>query len=306
MPEPTVRETESVSVSYHGWTTRTMQPLSLRVEGDVVDDRAVSPGTGTGFTGTFDPFTPADHVETERDRTLSVAVVSRDGNGTRIWTSRTLSVNARPRIDEVDVDRSSTYAIGEPIPFAVRAHDPDGGTVDVVWRFGDGTTSSDRAARHAFSEPGSYDVTLTVTDDEGYAVESTVTVTVRNPRPTAEIVRPAGRETYHVGEEIRFEANARDPDGGSVEYRWAFGDDQQAIGQTTPHRYDEPGTYQVVLTVVDDEGGETESRVEVTVRRRGPIETLASLGPSVLVGLGSLLVAVVGLALKLLGGRPSE
>ncbi|MFT3922272.1 MAG: S8 family serine peptidase [Myxococcales bacterium] len=49
--------------------------------------------------------------------------------------------------------------------FTDASTDPDGSVVTRLWNFGDGTTSQQRNPRHLFAAPGSYNVTLTVTDD---------------------------------------------------------------------------------------------------------------------------------------------
>jgi PKD repeat protein len=45
--------------------------------------------------------------------------------------------------------------------------DPDGTIVGYHWDFGDGTTASGPTARHTFTSPGRWIVSLTVTDDQG-------------------------------------------------------------------------------------------------------------------------------------------
>lgn len=47
--------------------------------------------------------------------------------------------------------------------------DPDGSVVEYAWDFGDGQTATgaQQVVRHTYAQPGSYTVTLTVTDDEG-------------------------------------------------------------------------------------------------------------------------------------------
>jgi PKD domain/Laminin G domain len=71
--------------------------------------------------------------------------------------------------------------------------DADGAIQTYAWSFGDGTnavTGSVATTTHAFAEPGSYPVTLTVTDDRGATHSSTVNVTVE---PAAEIISFVGR-----------------------------------------------------------------------------------------------------------------
>jgi PKD repeat protein len=61
---------------------------------------------------------------------------------------------------------------------ASASEDPDGEIVEFEWEFGDNTTGSGETTQHEYSASGSYDVTLTVTDDEGDTDEVTHTVTV--------------------------------------------------------------------------------------------------------------------------------
>jgi PKD repeat protein len=45
--------------------------------------------------------------------------------------------------------------------------DPDGGVVAWFWSFGDGSFATGPQASHTYTSPGTYDVTLAVTDDDG-------------------------------------------------------------------------------------------------------------------------------------------
>nr|WP_275944351.1 PKD domain-containing protein [Phycicoccus endophyticus] len=45
--------------------------------------------------------------------------------------------------------------------------DSDGSIVSYDWSFGDGATSTDPAPSHTYAADGSYEVSLTVTDDRG-------------------------------------------------------------------------------------------------------------------------------------------
>ena len=57
--------------------------------------------------------------------------------------------------------------------------DPDGTITGYSWDFGDGGTASGVAPGHTYDEPGTYVVTLTVTDNEG----GTDTATLRSRSP---------------------------------------------------------------------------------------------------------------------------
>lgn len=56
--------------------------------------------------------------------------------------------------------------------------DSDGSIVSWVWDFGDGTTNTPQNPRHRYRTPGTYTITLTVTDDGGAANSTWKTITV--------------------------------------------------------------------------------------------------------------------------------
>ncbi|MCW3069902.1 MAG: domain containing protein [Solirubrobacterales bacterium] len=61
------------------------------------------------------------------------------------------------------------------------SRDPDGAITGYTWRFGDGAIASGVAPSHAYAAPGSYTVTLTVTDSAGQSASATQTVPVKAP-----------------------------------------------------------------------------------------------------------------------------
>jgi len=57
------------------------------------------------------------------------------------------------------------------------SHDADGSIVSYEWDLGDGTTAFSTDLTHWYEEPGTYEVTLTVTDDQGAIDTDTVSIT---------------------------------------------------------------------------------------------------------------------------------
>lgn len=130
-------------------------------------------------------------------------------------------------------------------------------------------------------EPASGELTLI---KEGYTRWSTACVTEgkihvplrRNEPPVARI---SGPDRGTALAEMRFSAfGSTDRDGRIVGYRWEFGDGTTAAGESVWHRYEKPGTYRVVLTVVDDDGGEGGETKEVLIESRPPVARIS--GPT--------------------------
>ncbi|MCK4703334.1 PKD domain-containing protein, partial [Candidatus Bathyarchaeota archaeon] len=60
--------------------------------------------------------------------------------------------------------------------------DPDGTIAQYFWDFGDGTNSTDANPSHPYAEPGTYTVSLKVTDNSGDSHSVTTSATI-SPKP---------------------------------------------------------------------------------------------------------------------------
>jgi PKD repeat protein len=159
--------------------------------------------------------------------------------------------------------------------------DPDDDALTYSWNFGDGSPRDSRPeAPHVYSDPGTYTVTLTVTDTSNASHDARMTITVRsiegNRDPLAFI--GTGPRTGTVPLTLTFNGeNSFDPDGDPLTFRWEFylGEtlNGTATGPAVTYTFSQEGVYSVILEVSDGRGGVTPSGaeiVQVTARVPGP------------------------------------
>ncbi len=145
--------------------------------------------------------------------------------------------------------------------------DEDGELTAYDWDFGDKTTGQGIKTSHIYSNPGTYKVTLKVTDDSKTTSgsDSDELTVVVNQKPIAD----AGPDIIAAtGEVVNFDAgSSTDPDGEISSYAWDFGDGNKGEGKQTEHSWAEPGYYTVRLKVADNTGHENAAGYDETVVR---------------------------------------
>jgi PKD repeat protein len=154
--------------------------------------------------------------------------------------------------------------VGTPCQFTDGSSDSDGDVVGWTWDFGDEQTSDQENPQHMYLTSGSFDVKLTVRDDDGATSEVTHQVAVtlpppQNSPPTASFNPPgiANPPSCHVGVPCQFTDASTDSDGTVVGWNWNFGDDSGNAGtdvQNPTHMYLGAETFTVTLVVTDDDG----------------------------------------------------
>ena len=149
------------------------------------------------------------------------------------------------------------------------------------WSFGDGQSGSGATTSHVFTSAGTYNVTLTVTNDRGLTASTTRVVTVgAGSGPTAVFVFSPTPVVANV--ETFFDASASRPAPGHtiVSYSWNWGDGDPISTRSTPleaHDFGAAGTYIVVLTVTDEAGQQGTTTQSVSVTSGAPTAVFTTL-----------------------------
>lgn len=142
-------------------------------------------------------------------------------------------------------------------PLNVCFNDMSSGTVTSwLWSFGDGSSSTLKNPCHTYTVPGTYTVSLSVTNASGADTNTkTGYITVTEQLFTADFVAtPRSGASPHA---VTFTNKSTGP---ITTWLWDFGDGTTSTSQNTAHTYNNPGTYTVSLTVSGPEGSDTETK----------------------------------------------
>lgn len=161
-----------------------------------------------------------------------------------------------------------------------RSYDLNPDPLSYVWDFGDGSSGTGEAPKHAYNQLGTFTATLNVTDGMVQSAPATTTVTVKNNPPVANAGPDRG---VAPGESIVTldGTGSMDPDGNIVAYSWRYvGGDKKHVtlrnkDTATPSfrapKAREPYILQMEfeLTVTDNDGATASDRVRVYVSPDG-------------------------------------
>jgi len=179
--------------------------------------------------------------------------------------------------------------VGASVTFnASASYDPDGTITSYAWDFGDSRTGTGRITTHPYASVGTFNVSLTVTDNDNFNATTRRDVVVQTPppgpqAPVADFV--AGPSPTNPGSPVTFNASASyDTDGFIVSYAWDFGDsaiDNQVIAT---HSYLSPGVYTVRLTVVDNQTLSSSAIHQVSVNAP-PLAVIQYMPTTIFIGM---------------------
>jgi len=130
------------------------------------------------------------------------------------------------------------------------------------WQLGDGSTLTTQSITHNYLYSGDYQVTLTVTDNEGTEQTKAVDVTA---------VVPLSIDANVTVNDLSAQFNAQVTGGfNSYTYSWDFGDGSAVSNLQNPiHTYQADGAFNVTLSVTDTQTNDTFTKeLSLTVQKQ--------------------------------------
>jgi len=154
--------------------------------------------------------------------TITLTLTDSDG----LTTSQNISVTVFPVNDLPVADFSfspKNPGVNQTITFnASSSYDLDGTIEEWIWDFGDGnvTSTTEEIIVHSYSSTGDYNVTLTVTDDEGATNSTTKIITVMPAQPSVSI--STDKYEYTAGDVMLINITLTNPtsEWKSVKFLW--------------------------------------------------------------------------------------
>ena len=208
------------------------------------------------------------------DGSYTVTLTVTDDRGQSASLSKAVSVTASANPKADFVASPTAPSVNQQVFFnaALSTAAPGRTIVRYDWDYGSGRQDSGILVSKVYSQPGSYAVTLTVTDDAGKTGTTSKTVTVTaaglNASFTFSPTAPTRTDTVY------FNGSASTSTVGIASYAWDFGDGNTRSGVSPAYTFNCPGglldrTFVVRLTIQDTQGATATTTNNVTVKLCG-------------------------------------
>jgi len=161
---------------------------------------------------------------------------------------------------------------------SVGSSDPDGDALSYLWKFGDGTTSTQASPLHTYTANGTYTVVAQVFDGNGGTQIRNLTIAVGNRAPVPTIITPLSGDLYSPGQSLTVTGSATDPEqgtlsGSALSWRVILHHNEHihilethvgATFQMAPPDHGDPDVYtEIELTATDAGGVTTKTSVNI-------------------------------------------
>ena len=158
--------------------------------------------------------------------------------------------------------------------------DPEGGPLQYLWNFGDGTTSTDANPTHTYSGTGilPFIVTLTVTDQTSLSDSKSLLISLNNTPPAAKITNPVNNSSYSIlnATQVQLAATVTDNEtSNGMQYAW------EVVLRHNNHEHREPAVNSpsptVQISPVGCDGNTYYYMIQLTVTDNGGLTATDSV-----------------------------
>jgi len=184
-----------------------------------------------------------------------------------------LDANQPPSVDFTYIPNNPTDM--DLVQFQDNSFDPDGWIVAWIWYFGDGNSSILQHPNHKYSDNEIFKISLTVIDNNGTLNTTTKTITILNVPPVAN----CGDDRYVNQHVLHLNASqSYDSDGEIINYTWVINENQRYYGKNINYSFYDDGTYNVSLTVTDNDGENDSDNCTLIVDTQPPVTYMTITG----------------------------
>lgn len=220
---------------------------------------------GLSYEWDFPGGTPASSTE-------AMPTVTYDTPGSYDVTLTIINAAGSASVTEVGavtVNESPTAGLNvetTPGSLTVNLEDLSTNADNVTWNFGDGNTDSSNPDSYTYSEAGTYTVTLTAENECGTDVATQEITLILPVTPSIITSATDGCSPFTV----EFSA---DPQADGQTYDWSFpgGDPATSTEPDVSVTYNDPGVFDVSLTITNAAGSATTTETDLVVVGQGPI-----------------------------------
>lgn len=199
-----------------------------------------------------------------------------EGTKKHSWVLNVANVNLIPEVnDYAPKDDPISVDEGGNVSFFVNATDGDEDTLEYTWMI-DGEVNNELEGPSVVittqytgsMAAGTYNINLTVSDGtDSLYVEWTLVISDVNRKPSIVSLSPSNGTEYKSGEDIAFKVAATDEDGDGLNYTWVSNKDGKIGEGASITSSLSAGSHTITLTVKDGKGGQTQSQINLEVKK---------------------------------------
>jgi len=181
----------------------------------------------------------------------TVTLITEDSNGVFDTLTYTNMIEVFDNPVALFETNTTNYCVNDTVNIVDKSSASSGAIRNYLWDFGDGKTYSIKEPKHVYASPGSYTVTLLVTDFNGCnsTFRRTFFYNIGN-LPTIDFTSD---KTVNCGKPLNVKFSSSNSQI-IKSYFWEFGDGKTSTVSSPTHNYDTVGKFNVKLTVVDSNG----------------------------------------------------